>query len=82
MESSVSDAFKQAIEAALQRKVSFVAFVPILEEFRDKGMNAASALAVLGSLRAGADEPTEDLILEVMDIVSGFCSPHLRVWGG
>ena len=81
MESSVSDAFKQAIEAALQRKVWFADFCPILEEFRDKGMSATSALAVLQSLRAGADEPTDDLILEVMDIVVGFCSPHLRVWG-
>jgi hypothetical protein len=26
------------------------------------------------------DEAVEDRILEVMDVVAGFCSPRLRVW--
>lgn len=27
-----------------------------------------------------AMEPKEDLVLELMDIVTGFCSPHLQLW--
>lgn len=26
------------------------------------------------------DEEADDLVRELMDIVSGFCSPHVKVW--
>ena len=75
-----SDTVKEAIDAALQRNAPLDDFVAILRQFRDGGITADSALAALESLRAGAGS-TEDRILEIMDIVSGFCAPHLRVWG-
>jgi hypothetical protein len=31
-------------------------------------------------MRGDADEELEDRILEVMDIVTGFCAPALEVW--
>ena len=76
----MSDSLKKAIDAALQRSAPLDDFAAILRQFRDGGTTADSALATLESLRAGAGS-TEDRILEIMDIVSGFCAPHLRVWG-
>jgi hypothetical protein len=76
----MSDSLTEAIDAALQRSAPLDEFVAILRHFRDGGTTADSAYAALESLRASAGA-TEDRILEIMDIVSGFCAPHLRVWG-
>jgi hypothetical protein len=81
LNSPMSDSLKEAIGAALQKKsASLDDFVAILRQFRDRGMTADSAYAALESLRGAGADSTEDLILEIMDIVSGFCAPHLRVW--
>jgi hypothetical protein len=55
--------------------------VSTLREYRDQGASRREVYTALEALRekARVDE-TEDRILEVMDIVSGFCSPHLTVW--
>ena len=76
----MSDAFKNAVDNALQRGAPLDHFVAILIEFRDKGMSADSALSTLRLLRADAGEEVEDRILEIMDIASGYCAPDLRVW--
>jgi len=75
----MTDAFRAAIADALEREVSLDEFRDILIQFRGKGMSADSAYDVLESMRSGKDEPREDKILDVTDIVTGFCGPHYRV---
>jgi NTP pyrophosphatase (non-canonical NTP hydrolase) len=50
--------------------------------FKSRGGSKEEAYEVLKDVRVlhQWNEETEDLILEVMDIVSGFCSPSLRIW--
>jgi hypothetical protein len=76
----MNTAFMNAISEALLREASMDELIGILREYRDKGLSAQAALEVLQSLRARADESTEDRVLEIMDIVAGFCAPHVRVW--
>jgi hypothetical protein len=53
----------------------------ILSDFKSLGGTQAEALEVLEQLRSESrDEETEDCILEMMDIASGWCAPRFRVW--
>ncbi len=51
-----------------------------LIDFKNRGMDEESMYVSLEELRAGSDEETEELLLELMDFVRGFCNPELRVF--
>lgn len=49
--------------------------------FRDAGMEKDCMYASLEEVRRqSTTEETEDMILELMDFVGGFCSPHSRIY--
>jgi len=53
----------------------------ILKEYKDAGGMQNDAYVVLESLREDLkDGSSEDLLLEVLDVVIGFCSPNIRIW--
>jgi type II secretory pathway component PulF len=55
--------------------------VSALREYRRSGVSRREVQLALESLRDQAkDEAIEDRILEVMDIVSGFCPRESTVW--
>ena len=55
--------------------------VSTLREFRRQGITRHEVQLALEALRDQAsDEAAEDRILEIMDIVSGFCSRENTVW--
>ena len=72
--------YEHAIRDALARGDDLTDYLPILREFRDRGLPRTDALDILQALRAEANEAVEDRILEVMDLVSGYCAPQCRVW--
>ena len=48
---------------------------------RDEGYTSAQVASALNALRAeAANEAEEDRILEVLDIVTGWCAPQADVW--
>ncbi len=52
-----------------------------LREYRDSGITRDDVLGTLEGLRALAKgEAEEDRILDVMDIVVGWCGGHMKVW--
>ena len=65
---------------ALSRQDAMAVMRNILVKYRDRGFGQKSVYELLNSMRKDADEDLEDRILELMDIASGFCSPHMRVW--
>jgi hypothetical protein len=73
-------AFEHAIREALTREASLDELHQIVRRCRDEGLTQQAALDVLSGVRADVPEPIEDRILEVMDRVSGFCAPGLRLW--
>ncbi len=47
--------------------------------FRARGASAEDLLVVLEELRPTLSEEQEDAALEVMDVVSGWCSPDRQL---
>ena len=56
----------------------------ITRDFKDKGLNQFEAYEILKRIRCilieKKDEDTEDLVLELMDYVVGFCQPKYKIW--
>jgi hypothetical protein len=53
----------------------------VLLEYKDRGFSAQEVYALLESIRSSiVDEDIEDKVLEIMDVVVGFCHPNFRVW--
>jgi hypothetical protein len=77
---SMSDLFKKDVSDALSKGGSLDEIAAILRRHRDLGLTQQAAYDVLQELRDHADEQAEDALLEVMDIVSGYCQPRYRVW--
>ena len=72
--------FTAAIRDALSSSASFDAIVAILRLHRDKGLTKGDAYRALEALRGTVDVETEDRLLEVLDVVSGYCQLKYRVW--
>jgi DNA-binding SARP family transcriptional activator len=51
-----------------------------LIKFKNDGMDKETMLENLEKLRTTSDPETEDIFLELMDFVVGYCSPHLSVF--
>lgn len=52
----------------------------VLKDFKGQGGSKDHAYRILEELRAEQIPDTEDHILELLDVVVGFCPAHLRVW--
>lgn len=51
-----------------------------LVEFKNTGMDKDSMIKSLEELRNGNDPETEDILLELMDFVVGYCNPNLAIF--
>jgi hypothetical protein len=51
----------------------------LVQGLLDRGVPAGELLAELQRVRSVVSEDVEDLVLEVMDVLSGWCAPHRRL---
>lgn len=53
-----------------------------LLSWKENGMNQEACKEILSNFRSSTelDEETDDLLLEWLDIVVGFCPSHQKVW--
>ena len=65
---------------ALEASADFDVLRDILVKYREKGFSSKSVCELLESMRDGVNSNIEERILELMDIVSGLCSPNMQVW--
>lgn len=72
--------FETSVLEAVKKQASLEEIVGILRDWRDRGLTSEIASKSLELIRNEADEEFEDRVLEIMDVVSGFCRPELRVW--
>ena len=74
----MKDKFKQLLD----KNVNLKDCIGFLRQLYSQGESQESVYKVLIELRNDFlhDESKEDLILEIMDIVTGYCSPHVKVW--
>lgn len=49
------------------------------EQELQAGTPREQVVAKLEALRAGLSDSDEDVVLEVLDFVTGWCSPHMRL---
>ena len=71
--------------AALDARAGLLTLRAILLRYKASGVTAAQVAGLLQELRASAqdgvqDEAREDVILDALDLVTGWCTPQLRVW--
>lgn len=52
-----------------------------LLKYKNSGMDKDSMIRNLEELRNDSDSVTEDILLELMDFVVGFCNPDLSIFG-
>jgi hypothetical protein len=71
----------EELKATLASGSSLCQIFEALGDYRAAGISREEVQDALDCLRSQAqDEAQEDRILEVMDIVSGFCSAENSVW--
>ena len=76
-----SEHLLEELEAAISSGVPLRQIIATLRDYHRSGVTRHEVQVVLEELRNQArDEATEDRILEVLDIVSGFCSRENSVW--
>lgn len=67
--------------AALDARAGLLTLRAILLRYHASGVTAAQVAALLQELRPVTQEgPLEDVILDALDMVTGWCAPQLRVW--
>jgi len=79
MEAFVTD-LATKIEALLKGGVRLREIQEALVEFKESGGTQEQAIAILERARGEVGEAQEDLLLEALDLVSGFCAPDWRIW--
>jgi anthranilate phosphoribosyltransferase len=72
---------RRELEDFLQGQSPLGEIVPLLKDYRSRGVTQDELLAMLEAMRRNApSEEREDRILEVMDVVSGFCRAEFAIW--
>jgi hypothetical protein len=72
--------FAELFQEALGQEDKFTALRQKIVALRENGYDKEVLLAELEDFRSQvAHEADKDVVLEVMDCLSGFCSPHMRI---
>jgi hypothetical protein len=80
MNAELDSVLDRELRDAVERNCDFNLLRAILVKYREKNFSSESVYAFLDTMRNGVTEDIEGRVLELMDIVSGFCSPNMRVW--
>ncbi len=67
-------------EAVMEAECSLAKLLEIVRRYKARGVSQEAARQALESLRVTAGESTDDILLEALDIVTGFCSPQQKIW--
>jgi hypothetical protein len=69
------------IQGALTKQASLQTLREIVCRYKHSGGTQQAAYATLEKIRQEqVEESYEDLVLELMDFVAGFCSKEQRIW--
>ncbi|UVE67414.1 hypothetical protein L2Y90_25105 [Burkholderia pyrrocinia] len=80
MTTEIDIALDRELRDALEKSANLDVLRTILVKYRERGFNSESLRELLAAMRNDMAEDIEDRTLELMDIVSGFCAPNMRVW--
>lgn len=71
---------RSEIDSAISRDESLESISTILKSYKEEGADQSAVKDLLESMRIDADEEYEDRLLEILDIVTGFCDSRYTVW--
>ena len=71
---------QEEIRKSLEKSEDLSTIREVLIRYKTSGGKRDKAYAELKDLQNAINPYHEDRLLEIMDIVSGFCSSHLKVW--
>lgn len=85
MSASPSPPLRPALDTGFARSLDAAAELEELRDwlrrYRDDGVGADAMTRHLHDLRAVCtDEATQDRLLELLDLATGFCRPQVRIW--
>lgn len=79
---SLNDEFKLLLLSEIKNdRNNLLVLRECLLKFKSFGMDKDSMIGNLEELRNGSDTTTEDILLELMDFVVGYCNPDLSIFG-
>lgn len=76
----MKDAFAAAFVERLSQTRDGDALIAVIKAFRQRGLTQDDCADVLLGLRTGVDADTEDRLLEILDLVVGWCFPSRALW--
>lgn len=77
---ALRERFERAVRGALDTWTSLDGLTEVVRDFQSRGLSQAEATDSLGGLRAALAEGDEDRILELLDVVTGWSLPRMRIW--
>lgn len=78
---SINEEFKQSLILQMKSENNDLLLLrDFLVNCKNCGMDEENMYRNLEEMRSGSDEETEDVLLELMDVVGGFCNPTLRIF--
>ena len=76
---TLNEEFMKVLSAEIKEK-NLLVLHKYLMEFKNAGMDKNSMIKSLKELINSSDSETEDVLLELMDFVVGYCNPNLSIF--
>lgn len=81
MVTEVNFEFLQVLSAGIKEHPNdLIILHQCLENFKERGMSRDAMLKNMEELRRESDFGTEDILLDLMDFVSGCCNPAMSIY--
>ena len=73
--------FEIEIKAALKQQAPLPMLREIVHRYKQRGGTQKNAYSALEKIRQEySEDPGEELLIDLMDLVAGFCSTDQRIW--
>lgn len=78
---TLNEEFMQVLSAEIKKNNNnLLVLHTCLMKFKNNGMDKDSMIKSLKELRNSSDSETEDVLLELIDFVVGYCNPNLSIF--
>ena len=77
---NMNNQFKNEINQAVINNTDLLEIREILLDYKNNGMDKQSMLSEINSMRIKSNPETEDVLLELLDFIEGYCNPSLAVF--
>ena len=76
----LKEEFAKAVLKGLESNYDLLELRNFLDDYRKRGMSKETMIEVLENMRVDVKTESEDIILELLDFVVGYCNPRLSIF--